>query len=60
MLLMDRLIGSFSKDVAIDLGTANTIVAIKGEGIVINEPSVVAQLEYVHGSRNRRAAGYRL
>ena len=42
MLLMDRLIGSFSKDVAIDLGTANTIVAIKGEGIVINEPSVVA------------------
>ena len=41
-MLMDRFIGSFSKDVAIDLGTANTIVAIKGEGIVINEPSVVA------------------
>ena len=31
-----------TEDIAIDLGTANTIVAIKGKGIVINEPSVVA------------------
>ena len=33
---------SFSKDVAIDLGTANTLVAVKGKGIVMREPSVVA------------------
>lgn len=48
-MLIDRLIGSFSKDVAIDLGTANTIVSIKGEGIVINEPSVVAVHSDKHG-----------
>ena len=41
-MFLDRLIGIFSNDLAIDLGTANTIVAIKGKGIVINEPSVVA------------------
>lgn len=34
--------GFFSKDVAIDLGTANTIIYVKGKGIVIREPSVVA------------------
>ena len=32
----------FSKDLAIDLGTANTLIYVKGEGIVLNEPSVVA------------------
>jgi rod shape-determining protein MreB len=32
----------FSHDIGIDLGTANTLVYIKGKGIVINEPSVVA------------------
>ena len=32
----------FSKDIGIDLGTANTLVYIKGKGIVLNEPSVVA------------------
>ena len=32
----------FSKDLAIDLGTANTLIYVKGEGIVCNEPSVVA------------------
>ena len=41
-MFLDKLIGLFSNDLAIDLGTANTIVAIKGKGIVINEPSVVA------------------
>lgn len=41
-MFLDKLIGIFSNDLAIDLGTANTIVAIKGKGIVINEPSVVA------------------
>ena len=34
--------GSFSKDIGIDLGTANTLVYVRGQGIVINEPSVVA------------------
>ena len=32
----------FSSDVAIDLGTANTLIAVKGKGIVLNEPSIVA------------------
>ncbi|MDC0060213.1 rod shape-determining protein [Pelagibacteraceae bacterium] len=35
----------FSKDMAIDLGTANTLVYVKGEGVVLNEPSVVATVE---------------
>jgi rod shape-determining protein MreB len=41
-MIIDKLIGLFSNDMAIDLGTANTLVAIRGEGIIINEPSVVA------------------
>lgn len=40
--LVGRLFGSISKDIGIDLGTANTLVYLKGKGIVINEPSVVA------------------
>ena len=40
--IFDKVIGLFSNDLAIDLGTANTIVTIKGKGIAINEPSVVA------------------
>ncbi len=36
------LFGSISKDIGIDLGTANTLVYVRGRGIVINEPSVVA------------------
>ena len=36
---------SWSTDMAIDLGTANTLVFVKGEGIVLNEPSVVAIIE---------------
>jgi rod shape-determining protein MreB and related proteins len=41
-MIFDKFIGMFSNDLAIDLGTANTLVSIKGQGIVINEPSVVA------------------
>ena len=41
-MVFDKFIGLFSNDMAIDLGTANTIVSIKGQGIIINEPSVVA------------------
>lgn len=40
--MLNKLIGLFSSDMAIDLGTANTIVSVKGKGIIINEPSVVA------------------
>jgi len=40
--MFDNFFGFFSKDVGIDLGTANTLVYVKGRGIVINEPSVVA------------------
>jgi rod shape-determining protein MreB len=40
--LSGNLFGNFSKDIGIDLGTANTLVYVKGRGIVINEPSVVA------------------
>ncbi len=39
---VDNILGWFSNDLAIDLGTANTLVYLKGRGIVINEPSVVA------------------
>jgi len=41
-MILDRIFGLFSKDIGIDLGTANTLVYVKGRGIVINEPSVVA------------------
>jgi rod shape-determining protein MreB len=37
--------GFFSADLAIDLGTANTLVYVKGQGILLNEPSVVAITE---------------
>ena len=40
--MFGRLFGIFSNDMAIDLGTANTLVYVKGKGIVLNEPSVVA------------------
>ena len=40
--MFGKLFGKFSKDLGIDLGTANTLVYIRNEGIVINEPSVVA------------------
>lgn len=41
-MILDPLFSRFSKDIGIDLGTANTLVYVKGKGIVINEPSVVA------------------
>jgi rod shape-determining protein MreB len=40
--MLNRLFGFFSHDIGIDLGTANTIVLVRGKGIVIREPSVVA------------------
>ena len=41
-MLLDRVYGFFSHDLAIDLGTANTLVYVKGKGIICSEPSVVA------------------
>ena len=41
-VLVDRLMGLVSVDMGIDLGTCNTLVCVRGEGIVLNEPSVVA------------------
>src|SRR3989344_3157968 len=41
--MLDFLFGLFSHDLAIDLGTANTLVAIKDKGIVVREPSAVAR-----------------
>lgn len=40
--MLNKIFGAFSKDIGIDLGTANTLVYVRGRGIVINEPSVVA------------------
>ena len=44
-MVIDRFFSLFSKDMAIDLGTANTLVYVKGEGVILNEPSVVATIE---------------
>jgi len=41
-VILDSILGLFSVDMGIDLGTCNTLVCVKGEGIVLNEPSVVA------------------
>ena len=41
-MILDNLFGMFSNDMGIDLGTANTLIHVKGEGIVLSEPSVVA------------------
>jgi rod shape-determining protein MreB len=41
-MFFDSLVGLFSNDLAIDLGTANTLIYVKNQGIVCNEPSVVA------------------
>ncbi|EQA5299148.1 rod shape-determining protein [Campylobacter coli] len=50
-MILDQLMGFFSSDMGIDLGTANTLVLVKDKGIVINEPSVVAVERERYGSR---------
>ena len=44
-MFIEKFFSMFSKDMAIDLGTANTLVYVKGEGVVLNEPSVVATIQ---------------
>ena len=41
-MLFKKIRGLFSNDLSIDLGTANTLIYVKGQGIVLDEPSVVA------------------
>jgi len=54
--MFSRLFGFLSADMAIDLGTANTLVYVKGRGIVLNEPSVVAIAE-IKGKKQVLAVG---
>ena len=54
-MILDRLLKYFSNDLAIDLGTANTLVYSKGRGIVSNEPSVVA-VQDIPGQRSKLIA----
>lgn len=54
--MFSKLMGWLSADMAIDLGTANTLVYVKGKGIVLNEPSVVAIEEY-RGKKQVLAVG---
>ena len=55
--MLDRLLGLFSNDLAIALGTANTLVFAKGRGVVSNEPSVVAVQTDERGVDRVRAVG---
>ena len=54
--MFSNLMSWFSDDIAIDLGTANTLIYVKGKGIVLNEPSVVAIEEY-RGKKQVLAVG---
>ena len=56
-MIFDSLLGWFSNDLAIDLGTANTLIYLKGEGIVCNEPSVVAMQKESRNGRRVLAVG---
>lgn len=40
--MIDKILGMFSNDIGIDLGTANTLIFVRGKGIVLSEPSIVA------------------
>jgi len=56
-LLFDFILGKFSNDLAIDLGTANTLVYVKNKGIVLSEPSVVAVHKDSRGVKKVLAVG---
>lgn len=55
--LFDAIWGVFSNDLAIDLGTANTLVYLKGKGVVVSEPSVVAVQKDAMGQKKVLAVG---
>ncbi len=56
-MVFNKLLEIFSDDMAIDLGTANTLVYLKGKGIVFREPSVVAVQKKARGEKNVVAVG---
>jgi len=56
-LIFDYILGVFSNDLAIDLGTANTLVSVKGRGVVLSEPSVVAVHRDIRGVKKVLAVG---
>ena len=56
MAFFSRFFKFMSHDMAIDLGTANTVVYVRGRGIVLNEPSVVA-IETINGVKRVKAVG---
>src|SRR5438477_1883143 len=56
-MLLDWVYGLFSNDLAIDLGTANTLTFVRGKGIVSNEPSVVAVQRSGNGTKKVLAVG---
>ena len=56
MLLLKRILGLFSSDLSIDLGTANTLIYMREHGIVLNEPSVVA-VRVQYGEKKVEAVG---
>ncbi|HET58530.1 MAG TPA: rod shape-determining protein [Deltaproteobacteria bacterium] len=55
--MFDYILGVFSNDLAIDLGTANTLVSVKGRGVVLSEPSVVAVHRDLRGVKKVLAVG---
>jgi rod shape-determining protein MreB len=57
MSLFNPLLGRFSHDIAVDLGTANSLIFVKGKGIVLNEPSVVAVKKDEKGTNKVLAVG---
>ena len=57
-MIFNKIVGLFSSDLSIDLGTANTIVIAKGRGIIINEPSVVAVKTEKYGQQRVLAVGH--
>jgi rod shape-determining protein MreB len=57
MRFLDKVYGLFSNDLAIDLGTANTLIYIKNEGVVCNEPSVVAVQKNGRGEKRILSVG---
>ena len=56
-MFLNRILGLFSNDLAIDLGTANTLVYVRGKGVVLTEPSVVAVRRDERGANRVVAVG---
>ncbi|MCB0360830.1 MAG: rod shape-determining protein, partial [Bdellovibrionales bacterium] len=56
-MIFDAVFGAFSSDLAIDLGTANTLIYVRGKGIVSNEPTVVAVQRDGHSAGRMVAVG---